>query len=123
MKPPTVPRRGPASIPRHSGAATVLLVLAVVLGLSHPAALASPRPTAPRAGAVYDVRDYGAKGDGSANDTPAIDKAVTAANAAGGGTVRFTAGTYRSKNTIHMKSHVTLQLDKGATLQGSGADT
>jgi polygalacturonase len=115
MKPPTAAR--------HSAAAIVLCVLAVVLGLCHPAALASPQPTAPRTGAVYDVRDYGAKGDGSANDTPAIDRAVTAANSAGGGTVRFTAGIYKSKNTIHMKSHVTLQLDKGATLQGSSADT
>ncbi|MGW7425027.1 glycosyl hydrolase family 28 protein [Streptomyces sp. NPDC054813] len=110
-----------ATVARHRAAAIVLSVLAVVLGLSRPAALASPH-TAPRA-AVYDVRDYGAKGDGSANDTPAIDKAVDAAGSAGGGTVRFTAGTYKSKNTIHMKSHVTLQLDKGATLQGSSADT
>ncbi|MER6084765.1 glycosyl hydrolase family 28 protein [Streptomyces sp. NPDC001833] len=115
MKPPTAER--------HSAAAIVLFVLAVVLGLSHPAALAAPQTAAPRAGAVYDVRDYGAKGDGSTNDSPAIDKAVTAANSAGGGTVRFTAGTYKSKNTLHMKSHVTLQLDKGATLQGSSADT
>jgi polygalacturonase len=115
MKPPTAERR--------SAAAIILFVLAVVLGLSHPAALAAPQTAAPRAGAVYDVRDYGAKGDGSTNDSPAIDKAITAANAAGGGTVRFTAGTYKSKNTLHMKSHVTLQLDKGATLQGSSADT
>ncbi|MGW1878585.1 glycosyl hydrolase family 28 protein [Streptomyces sp. NPDC001975] len=114
MKPPTVAR--------HRAAAIVLSVLAVVLGLSRPAALASPH-TAPHAATVYDVRDYGAKGDGSTNDTPAIDKAVDAASSAGGGTVRFTAGTYKSKNTIHLKSHVTLQLDKGATLQGSSADT
>ncbi|MFE4965510.1 glycosyl hydrolase family 28 protein [Streptomyces sp. NPDC056660] len=114
MKPPTVTR--------HRAAAIVLSVLAVVLGLSRPAALASPH-TAPHAAAVYDVRDYGAKGGGSGNDTPAIDKAVDAASSAGGGTVRFTAGTYKSKNTIHLKSHVTLQLDRGATLQGSSADT
>ncbi|MER6221359.1 glycosyl hydrolase family 28 protein [Streptomyces sp900105755] len=115
MKPPTGPRR--------RAAAVILFVVAVVLGLTHPAALAAQHTTAPRAGAVYDVRDYGAKGDGSTNDSPAVDKAITAANSAGGGTVRFTAGTYKSKNTIHMKSHVTLQLDKGATLQGSSADT
>ncbi|MCI3271116.1 glycosyl hydrolase family 28 protein [Streptomyces cylindrosporus] len=112
MKPPT---------PRRRAAATVLFVLAVVLGLAHPAALAAPH-TAPQA-AVYDVRDYGAKGDGSANDTPAINKAITAANSAGGGTVRFPAGKYKSKNTIHMKSNVTLQVDTGATVQGSSADT
>ncbi|MGW2459454.1 glycosyl hydrolase family 28 protein [Streptomyces sp. NPDC001761] len=114
MKPPTGPCR--------RAAAVILFVLAVVLGLSHPAAPAAPR-TAARAATEYDVRDYGAKGDGSANDSPAIDKAITAANAAGGGTVRFPAGTYKSKNTLHMRSHVTLRLDKGATVQGSSADT
>ncbi|MFI6560436.1 glycosyl hydrolase family 28 protein [Streptomyces sp. NPDC050534] len=120
MRPPTAQRTGTAAI--------VFFVLAVVLGLAHPAALAAPRtgaPTTPRlTAAVFDVRAYGAKGDGSANDTPAVNKAITAASSAdGGGIVRFPAGDYRSRNTIHMKSHVTLQLDKGATLQGSNADT
>ncbi|MFI1761272.1 glycosyl hydrolase family 28 protein [Streptomyces sp. NPDC020800] len=114
MRPPGPHRRGATAI--------VLCVLAVVLGLTHPSALAAPQPGRPAPAAVFDVRDYGARGDGSANDTPAIDRAVTAANTAGGGTVRFPAGTYRSKNTLHMKSHVTLRLDRGATLQGSGAD-
>ncbi|MFF7971454.1 glycosyl hydrolase family 28 protein [Streptomyces sp. NPDC007905] len=106
----------------RSAAAIVLFVLAVVLGLTHPAALAAPQ-SSPRPAAVFDVRAYGAKGDGSTNDTPAINKAVTAANAAGGGTVRFPSGTYKSKNTIRMKSKVTLQVDAGATIQGSSADT
>ncbi|WP_406505052.1 glycoside hydrolase family 28 protein [Streptomyces sp. NBC_00212] len=69
----------------------------------------------------FNVKDYGAKGNGSANDSPAVDKAITAANAAGGGTVRFPSGTYKSQNTLHMKSNVTLQLDSGATLKGSNA--
>ncbi|MET7699272.1 glycosyl hydrolase family 28 protein [Streptomyces sp. NPDC005485] len=100
-----------------------LLGFLVVLGLSQPPAVASPQ--APTAGtAVFDVRDYGAKGDGSTNDTPAVQKAVDAANAAGGGTVQLPSpGTYKSKNTLHMKSNVTLQVDTGATLQGSSADT
>ncbi|MFE7170628.1 glycosyl hydrolase family 28 protein [Streptomyces sp. NPDC057616] len=120
MRPPTAQRTGTAAI--------VFFVLAVVLGLTHPAALAAPRtgaPTSPRhTAAVFDVRAYGAKGDGSANDTSAVNKAITAASSSdGGGIVRFPAGAYKSGNTIHMKSHVTLQLDKGATLQGSSADT
>ncbi|MEV3913791.1 glycosyl hydrolase family 28 protein [Streptomyces canus] len=115
MKPPTAPRSRAAAI--------VLFVVAVVLGLSHPAAPATPQAQ-PRAATVFDVRDYGAKGDGSANDTPAVNKAITAASsAAGGGVVRFPPGDYKAKNTVHMKSHVTLRLDKGATLQGSSADT
>ncbi|MEU6552161.1 glycosyl hydrolase family 28 protein [Streptomyces sp. NPDC046915] len=114
MRPPTAHRKGAAAI--------VFFVLAVVLGLTQPSALAA-RPPGPQQAAVFNVRDYGAKGDGSANDSPAIDKAITAANSAGGGTVRFPSGTYKSKNTIHMKSNVTLQVDKGATIQGSSADT
>ncbi|MFE3856508.1 glycosyl hydrolase family 28 protein [Streptomyces griseorubiginosus] len=113
----------PTTAPRARGAAIVLFVVALVLGLGHPAAPATPRGPSPAA-AVFDVRDYGAKGDGSANDTPAVNKAITAASsAAGGGVVRFPPGDYKSKNTIHMKSQVTLRLDKGATLQGSSADT
>ncbi|MFJ8965170.1 glycosyl hydrolase family 28 protein [Lentzea sp. NPDC102401] len=73
----------------------------------------------PAQAADFNVRDYGAAGNGSANDTAAIDRAITAANAAGGGTVRFPSGTYRSPNSIHMKSNVTLQLDSGATIMGA----
>lgn len=64
---------------------------------------------------VYNVKKYGAKGDGKALDTKAIDKAITEANAAGGGTVYFPAGDYLSI-TIHLKSNVGLFLDHGATI-------
>jgi polygalacturonase len=63
----------------------------------------------------YDVKDYGAKGDGKNLDTKAIDKAISAANAAGGGTVYFPAGNYLSV-TIHLKSNVGLYIDHGATI-------
>jgi hypothetical protein len=43
---------------------------------------------------VYDVRTYGAAGDGKTIDSPAINKAIEAAAAGGGGTVRFPAGVY-----------------------------
>lgn len=72
--------------------------------------------------AEFDVRQYGATGNGSTNDTPAINRAIDAANAAGGGTVRFTSGTYLSANTIHMRSNITLQLDSGATILGADDD-
>lgn len=96
-----------------------LLVSFVVAGLA--VAGASAGSAAP--GGVYDVKDYGAKGNGSTNDSGAITKAITAANAAGGGTVRFTSGTYQSADTIHLKSNVTIQLDAGATITGSSADS
>ena len=64
---------------------------------------------------VYDVRAFGATGDGKTLDSPAINKAIEAAAAAGGGTVNFSAGTYLSIS-IHLKSNITLHLDQGATI-------
>jgi hypothetical protein len=92
--------------------AVVLAVAAATLGV----------PTAAYA-ATFDVRSYGATGDGSTNDTAAINAAINAASNAGGGTVQFPAGNYKSKNTIHLKSNITMQLDAGATILGSSADT
>src|SRR5947208_7142523 len=68
--------------------------------------------------AVYDVRTFGAKGDSKTLDTPAINKAIDAAAAAGGGTVIFPAGDYLSVS-IHLKSNVALYLDQGATIVGA----
>jgi len=64
---------------------------------------------------VFDVRAFGAKGDGKTLDSPAINKAIDAAVAAGGGTVRFPAGTYRSFS-IRLRSNVALYLDQGSTI-------
>lgn len=74
-------------------------------------------PAANAAGG-YDVRAFGAKGDGVTVDSPAIDRAITAAATAGGGTVRVGAGTYLC-GTIHLKSNISLMLDPGATLVAS----
>jgi polygalacturonase len=65
--------------------------------------------------AEYDIKTYGAKGDGKTIDSPAINQAIEAAAANGGGTVRFPAGTYASYS-IRLKSHVALHLDAGAVL-------
>ena len=64
---------------------------------------------------IYDVRAFGALGDGKTIDTPAINRAIEAAASAGGGTVRFPPGTYASYS-IHLKSNVTLYLETGATI-------
>jgi polygalacturonase len=98
-------------------AIAVLIGLVAALGLVQPPAMSVT---------TYNVKDYGAKGDGSANDTSAINKAITAANGAGGGIVRFPSGTYESANSVHLKSNVILQLDSGSTIKGAsgtGYDT
>jgi polygalacturonase len=64
---------------------------------------------------TFDVKTYGAKGDGVTIDTPAINKAIASANAGGGGTVRFPPGTYACYS-IHLKSNVVLYLEPGATI-------
>ena len=65
-----------------------------------------------------DPHKFGAKGDGVAKDTVALQSAIYACAAQGGGTVRLTAGTYLSAPIV-LKSNITLHLDKGATLLGS----
>ncbi len=68
--------------------------------------------------AVFSVRDHGASGDGQTLDTAAIDRAIEACAAAGGGQVRFPPGRYLS-GTVRLRSHVTLHLEEGATLLGT----
>jgi polygalacturonase len=69
-------------------------------------------------GQMFDVRNFGATGDGKTLDSPAINKAIDAAAKAGGGTVYFKAGTYMSYS-IHLKSNITLFIDQGATIQAA----
>ena len=75
--------------------------------------------SAAHAAKVCDVREYGAKGDGSTKDTPAIQKAIDACAAKkAGGTVKLSGGTFLS-GPIVLKSNITLEVEKGATLKGS----
>jgi len=68
--------------------------------------------------AMFNVRDFGAKGDGAHMDTQAIQSAIDACAQNGGGTVVFPAGNYLT-GTIFMKSNVKLYLAAEATLLGS----
>jgi polygalacturonase len=68
---------------------------------------------------VFDVRQFGAVGDGKALDTAAVLKAIDACDKAGGGVVRLPAGTYLCQ-PIALRSMTTLQLGEGATLQATG---
>jgi polygalacturonase len=77
----------------------------------------SEAQTAPSAAAeaLHNVRSHGATGDGKTIDTPAINKAIEAVAAVGGGTLVFPAGTYLCF-TIHLKSNVELYLSRGCTI-------
>ena len=93
---------------------------AATLGL---ATILLPFPA--HAAVVIDVRDHGAKGDGKAIDSPAINAAIAAAAAQPhGGTVAIPAGRYRCYS-IRLRSRVTIVLAKGAIVEaatGSGYD-
>jgi len=67
---------------------------------------------------IFDVKEFGATGTRQSNDRAGIQAAVDACSQSGGGTVYFPAGDYLS-GTIKLRSHVTLQLDAGATLWAS----
>ncbi|TKC61226.1 glycoside hydrolase [Pedobacter hiemivivus] len=67
---------------------------------------------------VYNVMDYGAKGDGKTLDTLAIQAAIDACNVAKGGTVLLPTGVFLS-GTLQLKSDVTFHLSAGGRLLGS----
>ena len=64
---------------------------------------------------VFNVKEFGATGEKSQNARLAIQKAIDACAAAGGGLVYFPPGEY-SSGTIHLRSHVRLYLEAGATV-------
>jgi polygalacturonase len=83
-------------------------------------AVVEPSAVGHAAAATFNVKDYGAKGNGTTVDSPAIDKAIAAAGAAPGGVVEIPAGNYLSRS-IHLKSNVTINLQAGARIVASGS--
>jgi len=75
---------------------------------------AGPKPSS----AVFDIRDFGAVGDGKTLNTLAIAKAVRAAHDNGGGRVVVPPGVYVT-GTFELLSNVTLDLEAGAVIRGS----
>ena len=64
---------------------------------------------------TFNVRDHGAKGDGRADDTAALQAAINAAHQAGGGLIEIPAGIYLS-GPLQLASNLNLHLARGATL-------
>jgi len=82
--------------------------------IGHTAFAEAPSPAA-AAEACFNVRTYGATGDGKTVDTPAINKAIADVAAKGGGMLIFPAGTYMCF-TIRLASNVSLYLSHGCTI-------
>ena len=69
----------------------------------------------PPGNTFYNVKDYGARGDGITIDGDAINKAIIEADKNGGGTIYFPAGNYMTY-TIRLKNNICLFIDQGAVI-------
>ena len=78
----------------------------IVLAVLAVTAVSSP------SAAVFDITAFGAKGDAKTQNRAAINKAIEAAAAAGGGTVDFPAGTWVT-GSLRLRNNVTLRLEPG----------
>jgi polygalacturonase len=105
----------------------IIVVLSITWGLVsalHVSAVhAADQPSSPTVSTVsgktvFNVREFGAVGDGATLDTAAINQAIEACAKAGGGQVLFPPGRYLS-GTVRLQSHVALLFDAGATLIGA----
>ncbi len=106
---------GSYSVAVTNAGGTTLSVPAT-LSLVAPATTLPTLPTIPTG--TFDITAYGAVGDGATDNTAAIQAAVNAATAAGGGTVELppAAGAYLS-GPITLASNLNFQIDGGAVLQ------
>jgi polygalacturonase len=89
----------------------------IVCGLRFLAVAAGAAPALPAIpDAVFNVTNYHAVGDGVAVDTAAIQAAIDAASAKGGGIVELPAGVFLS-GPIQMASGINLRIERGAILR------
>lgn len=93
--------------PRFSATAAIWLLVVFIFNACCATGSSSAK--------TFDVRHFGATGDGKTLDTKAIQEALDACGASGGGAVLFPAGTYLSR-PLTIRSGTTIQLQKGATL-------
>ncbi len=107
---------------RSTGAVTQMLTVELAGGKIVSAQFSANVGAAPRGGDhisnVYDVRTFGAVGDGATLDTKAVQAAIDKCSTAGGGIVLVTNGNF-VVGTIYLKSDVTLRVEAGAAILGS----
>src|SRR5688572_6780868 len=65
---------------------------------------------------VFNVKDYGAKGDGKTDDAKAIQQAIDACSSSGGGRVLVPAGSTYLASPFDLKSHIDFHIEAGARL-------
>ncbi|HVZ30068.1 MAG TPA: glycosyl hydrolase family 28 protein [Asticcacaulis sp.] len=102
-----------------------MAVPALAATMAASLAEAAPKPAAADAdlgSRVYNIRTFGAKGDGKTVDTRALQAAIDACTRDGGGLVLVPAGTFVIGST-ELKSNVTLRIAAGGTLLGSADGT
>ena len=112
-------RTPPALTRRQTLPALAGLVGAGVMGSR---ALADTRVNSEQGSRVYNVRSYGARGDGKTLDTRAVQAAIDACYADGGGVVLVPAGTYLI-GSVEVRSNITLRIVAGGKLLGSAHGT
>jgi polygalacturonase len=93
-------------IEKGAAASAISLLITTVLVFAPSTSFAEGR---------FNVRNYGTVGDGRTLDSPAINKAIQACAAAGGGTVLLPAGIYLC-GSIHLTNNINLLLDAGAVI-------
>ena len=107
---------------RLSRSVDILLRLVIPLiatwALAAQASAAQTANTAASSAALYDVRSFGAVGDGQTLDTRSLQTAIDQCNAAGGGTVLVAGGRYLT-GTLYLRSNVCLRVESGAVILGS----
>ncbi len=106
--------------------AVVMAVFSVASAVGQEQAITSTAPvdeSQPLSPAAWpkrdvDVRVFGAVGDGQADDTKALQQAIDACAAQGGGIVMLDRGTFLT-GSLHLRSHVELHLTSTAVLLGA----
>jgi polygalacturonase len=106
---------------------TSVIILACAVSFSARVRTANPNPCTPPnfptpqfKSQSFNVRDFGATGNGRDNDTAAINRAIEKCSASSGGDVVFPKGTYLAAS-IHLQSNVRLMIDKDAVITGAGS--